>query len=134
MTKKNTTKKIDIEILDISKTLSIFIGFSFFNSSFYHFENYVLNTIVGIVFFAYGLISIYVWNNMTEKRFKLIKWTMIIIFLVVIPMQIYTFISTATINNTSIKFLVLILNVCGDILVFGLLYRKKTLGRSDADE
>jgi len=134
MNNKNN-QEIDIKISDTSKVSSIFIGLSFLNISFYHFSNIIGNTIIGIVFLAYGLISIKKWNCLTKNRIKSIKWSIILMILAVIPMQIYFFVTTKNNIYVNILYIIVILNISADLLVIALLISmKKILEAGEMDE
>ncbi len=124
---KNKHQEIDTKILDTSQILSLFIGFSFFMNSFYCFEHILSNMLIGTILISYGTFSIAKWQLKTKNKINIIRWTIVIIIIIVLPMQIYTFAKSNIIFNT--KLFLLIFNICIDIFISLLFFVKSFRNR-----
>jgi FlaA1/EpsC-like NDP-sugar epimerase len=121
----SNNQTIGTRMLDTSNIISIFFGFSFLNTSFYHPIYMTPQAVIGYLFIIYGLLSINKWETGSVTRISHIKWSLILIVIVVIPLQIYSSITKINFIDLNILLVISILNIIADAIVITVLICKK---------
>ena len=125
MSDHNNNQTIETRMIDTSNIISIYLGLSFLNTSFYHHIHMIPQIIIGYFLIINGSYLIYKWEDGYSLRIKHIKWSLIIMILVVIPLQIYSFTIKRTSIDLSILFVIIISNIIANVIVILVLICKK---------